>query len=153
MVETAAFGRTNEAQLVDALRAADALTLSAVAEVKGQIVGHVAYSPVKLGDDRSRFDALALAPMAVQPEWQRRGIGTVLLRWSLDGCRRRGHRLVIVVGHPQYYPRFGFVRATPLGLRCPFEVPNEAFMLLELQPGALAGRKGIVRFRPEFKVV
>jgi len=153
MVETAAFGRPNEAQLVDALRAADTLTLSAVAEVKGQIVGHVAYSPVKLGDDRSRFDALALAPMAVFPQWQRRGIGTVLLRWSLDECRRGGHRLVIVVGLPEYYPRFGFVRATPLGLRCPFEVPNEAFMLLELQPGALAGRKGIVRFRPEFKGV
>jgi len=93
---------------------------------------------------------MALAPVSVRPEWQRKGIGSALIRWSLDECRRDGHELVIVLGHPDYYPRFGFVTAMPLGVRCPFEVPSEAFMLLELRQGALAGRNGTVRYRAEF---
>jgi putative acetyltransferase len=138
-VESAAFGR-----------AAGALAVSALAEVDGKIVGHVAFSPVRIEDDQESLDALALAPMAMLPKWQQKGIGSALLRWSLDECRRGGHKLVIVLGHPKYYPRFGFIPAMPFGVRCPFEVPSEAFMLLELRPGALAGREGTVRYRPEF---
>lgn len=150
LVETAAFGRAGEALLVDALRAGGALSFSAVAEVDDKIVGHVALSPIQIEAEHGKFEALALAPMAVLPEWQRKGIGSALLWWSLDECRQAGHKLVIVVGHPQYYPRSGFVPALPLGIRCPSEVPNNALMLLELQPGALAGHKGMVRYRPEF---
>lgn len=153
MVETAAFGRINEARLVDSLRSAGALTFSAVAEAESKVVGHAAFSPVKIEDERGSFEALALAPVAVLPTWQRKGVGSALLKWSLDECRRLGHKLVIVVGHPEYYPRFGFVPATPGGIRCPFDVPSEAFMLLELQPGALAGRTGTIKYRPEFNDV
>ncbi len=149
-VETAAFGRPGEATLVDALRAAGALVLSGVAEAGGKIVGHVAFSPVRIEEGHEDFDALALAPVAVHPDWQRKGVGSALIRWSLDECARDGHSLAIVVGHPKYYPRFGFVPAMPLGVRCPFPVPSEVFMLLELRLGALAGRAGTVRYRPEF---
>lgn len=149
-VETMAFGRAKEAALVDSLRAAGALSLSAVAEVHGEIVGHISFSPVNIDGANTNCSALALAPMAVLPDWQRKGVGSVLLRWSLDECRQGGHQLVIVLGHPDYYPRFGFVRATPLGIHCPFEVPSEAFMLLELKPGILQSLAGTVRYRPEF---
>lgn len=136
-VEAAAFARPGEAALVDALRAAGALLLSGVAEVGGKIVGHIAFSPVNIDGDSENFDAIALAPVAVHPAWQRNGVGSALIRWSLDACRRAGHELVIVLGHSEYYPRFGFVPAMPLGVRCPFEVPSEAFRLLELCPDAL----------------
>ena len=122
-VETAAFGRTGEARLVDGLRAAGALVFSGVAEVGGKIVGHIAFSPVRIEGERGSFVAIALAPMAVHPQWQRKGIGSALIRWSLDECRRNGHELVIVVGHPNYYPRFGFVPAMPLGIRCRLKRP------------------------------
>lgn len=149
-VEAAAFGRANEADLVDALTSAGALSLSAVAEVHAEMVGHIAFSPVSIDGVTSICSALALAPMAVHPDWQRNGVGSALLRWSLDECRRDGHQLVIVVGHPDYYPRFGFVPASPLGIRCPFEVPSEAFKLLELAPGVVRDCAGTVRYRPEF---
>ena len=152
-VETAAFGRPGEAALVDSLRAAGALMLSGIAEIGGEIVGHIAFSPVRIEGGPEIFEALALAPVAIHPNWQRKGVGSALIRWSLDECRRVGHELVIVLGHHQFYPRFGFVPAMPLGVRCPFEVPSEAFMLLELCPGALAGRTGMVRYRPEFEAL
>lgn len=125
-VETAAFSRPNEAALVDGLRAAGALKLSAIAELDGRIVGHVAYSPIFIESASGSADALALAPMAVHPDWQRKGLGSALVRWSLNECRSDGHELVIVVGHPEYYPRFGFLPAMPLGVSCPFDVPSEA---------------------------
>ena len=149
-VETAAFGRPAEAGLVDALRAADALILSGVAAVDGKVVGHIAFSAVTIENEQKRFGAIALAPVAVHPDWQRKGVGSALIRWSLGECARDGHELVIVVGHSNYYPRFGFVPAMPLGIHCPFDVTSEAFMLLELRPGALAGRSGTVRYRSEF---
>ena len=149
-VETAAFGRPGEATLVEALRAAGALMLSGVVEIGGDIVGHIAFSPARIEGGPEIFDALALAPVAVHLNWQRTGVGSALIRWSLDECRRAGHELVIVLGHHEFYPRFGFVPAMPLSVRCPFEVPSEAFMLLELCPGALAGRNAMVRYRPEF---
>ncbi len=88
--------------------------------------------------------------MAVLPQCQNRGIGSALVRRGLEEARTRGHRLVIVVGHPEYYPRFGFIRAQPLGIRPPFEVPVEAFLALELQPEALHGIQGVVEYPPEF---
>jgi len=150
-VEVAAFGRAGEADLVDALRAAGALVLSGVAEIQETVIGHIAFSPVTIENRPESLVAVALAPLAVRPEWQRRGIGSALIRWSLDECQRDGHELVIVLGHADYYPRFGFTPAMQYGIRCPFAVPEAAFMLLELRTGALAGRKGTVRYRPEFE--
>lgn len=94
--------------------------------------------------------ALALAPMAVRPEFQRRGIGSALVRAGLDSARSLGHRVVIVLGHPRYYPRFGFRPARPLGIDPPFPCRDEVFMALELVPGALVGVRGTVRYPPAF---
>ncbi|HSI65753.1 MAG TPA: N-acetyltransferase [Candidatus Saccharimonadia bacterium] len=142
----AAFGGTGEADLVDALRHADALTLSFVAEVEGMVVGHVAFSPITIGDHQ----ALALAPLAVDPAWQRGGIGSSLTRCALEACRAFGHQLVIVLGSTRFYGRFGFTPALPFGIECPFEGAEEHFMVLELNSGAALSCHGRVRYRPEF---
>lgn len=149
-VLTAAFGQTAEADLVERLRAAGALALSAVAEVNGEIRGYIGFSPVTIASTGRHTAALALAPLGVLPAWQRDGIGSALVRWGFDECRRVGHSMVIVVGHADYYPRFGFVPAGPQGIRCPFPVPDEAFMVAELKPGSLRSVLGTVRYRPEF---
>jgi putative acetyltransferase len=149
-VITAAFGQPGEAALVEALRAAGALTLSLVAVADGEVVGHVAFSPVTID---GRDAAIGLAPMAVAPGWQRRGVGVRLIDEALDRLRADGHRAVVVLGHHDYYPRFGFVPASRFGLRCEYDAPDEAFMALELVPGALAGVSGLVRYRPEFAAV
>jgi putative acetyltransferase len=148
-VVRAAFARPGEAELVGALRRANALVVSAVATVGSRIVGHVAFSPVTI----DHHPALALAPVAVEPASQRQGIGAALVRWGLDECRRLGHGIVIVLGEPAYYGRFGFTPASKFGIACPFPVPSEAFMLLELWSDAAAGRRGVVRYRPEFELV
>lgn len=146
----AAFGATGEADLVDGLRRSGSLKLSAVADIGGRVVGHVAFSPVTIGGSHL---ALALAPVAVAPDCQRRGIGSAIIRWSLEECRRLGHGVVIVVGDPAYYPRFGFTPASPFGIQCPFPAPSDAFMVLELSPGAASGCHGMVRYQPEFELV
>ena len=140
---------TIEAELVAALRRANALIVSAVAIVGSRIVGHVAFSPVTIDEHL----ALALAPVAVEPEFQRQGVGAALIRWGLDECRRSGHGIVVVLGEPAYYGRFGFTSASRFGINCPFPVPSEAFMLLELRSDAAAGRRGMVRYRHEFELV
>ncbi len=89
--------------------------------------------------------------IAVLPEYQRQGIGGQIIRAGLEECRKLGHAIVVVLGHPTYYPRFGFVPTKLKGISCEFEAPAEAFMVLEIREGALAGRGGIVRFQPEFK--
>ena len=148
-VNRLSFGREAEAALVDALRASGAIICSLVAEVDGQIVGHVLFSPAILVDGPRQTEVAGLGPVAVRPERQRRGIGNALIRAGLGICREQGYELAIVLGHPAYYPRFGFRPAAPLGIRWEHGA-EEAFMVRELQPGALAGRRGIIRYRPEF---
>ena len=148
-----AFGRANEAALVDALRQRGALTLSLVAVDDQQVVGHILFTPVTVESSSGAFGALGLGPMGVLPEYQRSGIGSQLIRASLDECRQMGHEIVVVLGHPHYYPRFGFAPARPRGIEYTHPVPLEVFMLLELRPGALAGRTGRVQYQPEFGAV
>jgi len=131
------------------LAAAGAVLLSLVAEVDGAVVGHILFSPVTIETEASTKSAVGLAPMAVLPGHQRQGIGARLIERGLQELRRQGHTAVVVLGHPGYYPRFGFERASRFGLRCQFDCPDEAFMALELQPGALAEVRGLVRYRPE----
>jgi putative acetyltransferase len=145
-VHHAAFGQPDEGRIVEALRAAGAATLSLVAELDGAVAGHIVFSPVTI--DRAT-GVVGLAPMAVDPAHQRAGIGSALVRAGLDELRSLGHGAVVVLGHVAYYPRFGFVPASRFGLRCEYAVPDEVFMALELRPGALAGRAGTVRYRPE----
>lgn len=150
-VNEKAFGQKEEAIIIGKLRKRGALTLSLVAVQDSEIVGHIAFSPVKVESERLSFDAIALAPMAVLPEYQHKGIGSQLVLAGLKECRGLGHEIVVVLGHPDYYPRFGFVLAKPKGIDCEFEAPDEAWMVLELREGALTGRSGTVKFQPEFQ--
>lgn len=151
-VVTEAFGRPGEADLVDALRAAAALSLSAVAEIGGRLVGHVGFSPITIGDTQHAM-ALALAPVAVVPQCQRQGIGSALVRWGLGQCPGLQCSIVVVLGEPAYYKRFGFRPASEYGIACPFPVPDEAYRALETVPGAARDFRGVVRYRPEFEAV
>lgn len=150
-VNEEAFGQKEEAHIVEKLRNRGALTISLVAVQDNEIVGHIAFSPVKIESEHSSFEAIALAPMSVLPIHQRKGIGLQLVRAGLEECHQLGHEIVVVLGHPNYYPRFGFMPAKPEGIDCEFQVPDEAWMILELKEGALAGRRGAVRFQPEFR--
>jgi putative acetyltransferase len=146
-VNEAAFGQPDEARLVDALREQATPFFSLVAEDGGAVVGHICFTPVEVGDTV----ILGLAPMAVSPERQNQGIGTRLVEAGLRECRRAGFGAVVVLGHPQYYPRFGFEPAAPKGLRSEYDVPDDVFMLLELVPGAAAELKGTARYHRAFR--
>lgn len=146
-----AFGRRQEADLVDKLRKRGLLTTSLVAVQDGQVIGHIAFSPVVVESEPSNWEATVLGPLAVLPEFQRKGIGSKLVYSGLDECRRLGHMIVVLAGHPEYYPRFGFVSAKARGIECEVEVPDEAWMIKELQEDALAGRQGKVIFQKEFR--
>jgi putative acetyltransferase len=152
-VNELAFGQPNEGALVDALRKAADPYISLVAIESGQVVGHIFFSPVSIESEDTVFEAMGLAPMAVVPEHQNQGVGSLLVREGLRECERIGCDLVVVVGHPEYYPRFGFVPANQKGLRCEYPVPPEVFMVAELKPGALIGKQGLVKYRPEFDLV
>ena len=148
-VHERAFDGPLEARIVDALRGSRD-SISIVATADDRVVGHILFTPVTVEQQPESLRVAGLAPMAVRPEFQRSGIGSELVRMGLQECRRRGYGGVVVVGHPEYYPRFGFVPAHTLGMACEYPVPPEAFMVIELEAGALDGCQGIVRFRPEF---
>jgi putative acetyltransferase len=145
-----AFDQTTEADLVDALRRGCDELLSLVALLGGEVVGHILFSPAIIESERSIVRGFGLAPMAVRPVHQRRGIGSALVQEGLDRMKRQGCPYVIVLGHPGYYPRFGFQVASSLGIRCPWEVPDEAFMILAINRRVMAGVRGLARYRPEF---
>lgn len=145
----AAFPTADEARLVDSLRAAGHLLISLVAEEDHAVVGHVAFSPVRIDEETIRGIGLGLAPLAVLPDHQRRGIGGRLVGEGLAACRRAGYGFVVVLGEPAYYRRFGFDRADLRGLGNEYQA-DEASMVLELRDGAIPGRGGVVRFGPEF---
>ncbi|HEX8199789.1 MAG TPA: N-acetyltransferase [Isosphaeraceae bacterium] len=147
-VNRLAFGRDDEGRLVDALRDGGFAKISRVAEVDGQIVGHILFSDLPIIRPEGTVPALSLAPMAVIPSHQRRGIGSALVRDGLRACQDAGHEIVIVLGHPEFYPRFGFSPKLAERLKAPFS--GEAFLALELVPGALEGVEGEVRYPPPF---
>lgn len=132
-----AFGQEAEARLVERLRAGGRLACELVAEEEGAIVGHVAFSPVRIGEDEGSGRWWGLAPLAVAPTWQRRGIGSMLVRRGLDAAAGAGVTLIVVLGSPAYYGRFGFRPAGELGLRCVYAVPGDHFMACQPQPAAL----------------
>ena len=147
---------------MDALRTAAEPFISLVAEDKGQIVGHICFTPVTVEDRQSCRSEQAglpvlhvagLAPMAVLPGRQREGIGSLLVTAGIEKCRRAGFTMAVVLGHPEYYPRFGFRPASIFGLRSEYDVPDPVFMAMELLPGAAAGVEGLVRYHEAFSAV
>ena len=149
-VNRAAFGGEAEPRIVETVRASPGFIpdLSLVAVKGGCVVGHILFSPICIRPEGPDIPALCLAPLAVLPGYQGRGIGSRLVEEGLRRCGELGRGIVIVVGWPSFYPRFGFTRARAKGLEAPFPVPDEAFMVLELIPGALAGVNGMVCFPP-----
>jgi putative acetyltransferase len=153
MINIAAFEQPDEADLVDALRARCPEVVSLVAELDGRVVGHILFSPVTLPDGEHTLQGMGLAPMAVLPEHQRDGIGARLVEEGIARLERSGCPFVIVLGHPGYYPRYGFERASAYGISCQWDVPDEAFMVRILDPAAMASAAGVARYRPEFDAV
>lgn len=149
-VNRLAFGQDAEARLVDALREGGYVRVSLVAEQDGQVVGHVLFSDLPIITQAGTVPALALAPMAVLPEYQNQGLGSALVRRGLEVCKDQGHRIIVVVGHPHFYQRFGFSSKLASVLTSPFG-GGDSWMALELVPGALHGVTGRVVYSPPFE--
>ncbi|MBM4000274.1 MAG: N-acetyltransferase [Planctomycetes bacterium] len=145
-INTQAFGGASEALLVDRLRGCPG-SISLVATVADAVVGHILFTAATVVGKDTRV--AGLGPMAVDPLRQRRGIGSAMVLRGLDECRRAGYGAVVVVGHAEYYPRFGFRRGSSFGLRCQFDVPDEVFMATELRPGVLSSG-GELQYDPAF---
>jgi putative acetyltransferase len=150
-----AFAHYDEARLVDALRDASIFNpeLSLVAVHGDRIIGHIMFPPVTIESPGTSTPAVALAPLVVHPDFQCLGVGAALIEEGLKVCRTLGHRIVIVIGHPGYYPRYGFIRARENGLEAPFTVADDVFMVLALDDGALDGVEGMVKYPVEFDAI
>lgn len=152
-VNERAFGQPEEANLVDALRENFKAVLSLVAVDGHRVIGHILFSPVAIEGDGESVAAIGLAPMSVLPEFQRRGIGSRLVETGLSELKKSGHEIVIVLGHPEYYPRFGFAPASRYKIKSEYDVRDEVFMAMEMREGALANCAGIAKYQPEFNEV
>lgn len=152
-----AFGRENEAKLVHALRKNPKVfipELSLVASVNNMVVGHILFTKISIiNHNSSVFESLALAPMAVKPDFQKRGIGGKLIKTGLDNAKDLNYKSVIVLGHKHYYPKFGFVPTNKWNITSPFDAPAEAFMAVELIQNGLKDVSGTVKYPLEFELV
>ena len=151
-VNQTAFDGDDEANLVDALRDGGFVMVSLVAELDEEIVGHILFSRISVLTETGTVDAVSLAPMAVLPDYQRQGIGSKLVKAGLQTCRQQGHMIVVVLGHPEFYPRFGFSADLARPLESPFG-GGEAWMAMDLVPGALTGAAGSVKYPPPFGAI
>jgi len=151
-VVDAAFGRDVEGELVKRLRDRGGLAASLVAVKDGAVVSHIGFSHVRTEPAVPGVNLSCLAPVAVQPDLQKQGLGGLLVRAGLEVCREMGAGAVCLVGHADYYPRFGFSRASGYGIACEFEAPDEAWMVIELAPGTLEKLRGTkALFHPVFR--
>ena len=148
-VNTAAFPTALEADIVDALRKQAAPFLSLVAVAGDQVIGHILFTPVGVGAAPPSHRVMGLAPMAVAPQWQRQGLGGALVRAGLRACRNLDTGIVVVLGHPDYYPRFGFRSAGEFGLQFPAPGADSCFFALRLG-GDAPGPTGTVAYHPAF---
>lgn len=154
-VNDLAFGQPNEGLLIDKLRSNPAFIdrLSIIAEFEYRIVGHILFFPIKVHGESKDHDSLALAPVSVIPEFQNKGIGGQLIVKGLEIAKSIGFKSVIVLGHKDYYPRFGFVPASKWTIKAPFDVPDDVYMAIELIKDGLKGISGIVEYPNEFEEV
>ena len=146
-----AFGQDNESQLIEKIRSGNTFIpgLSIIAELEGKIIGHILFSKIEI-QGSSTFPSLALAPMAVHPDFQKKGVGSRLVKQGLEVAKKLGFEHVIVLGHENYYPKFGFHNASNWNIQCPFEVPDNVFMAIELKEGSLEGKSGTVVYPSVF---
>ncbi|WP_295623370.1 GNAT family N-acetyltransferase [uncultured Nitrosomonas sp.] len=149
-----AFGKPDEAELVSKLRLNPNYIpgLSLVAEEDGEVIGHILFTPLDIFDDVSSHQSLALAPMAVLPKHQKKGVGSTLIEAGFQKAKDLGFTSVIVLGHPEYYPKFGFLPAERFGIHPPVEEWQGAFFAKELANDALKNISGTVRYLPEFGI-
>jgi len=151
IVNQRAFGQNEEANIMDKLRRTCPNAISLVAISGDQIVGHILFTPVTIQAEEKMITGMGLGPMAVLPEFQRQGIGSQLVKAGLKVIEKAEHPFVVVLGHPGYYPRFGFVPASRHRFVSEYEdVPDEAFMILVFDQSALKGVSGVAKYRPEF---
>lgn len=151
--ETLEISDHNEGKLIDKLRKAPAFIeeLSLVAELNGQVIGHILFTPIVIDYGEQQFQSLVLAPVSVLPEFQKQGIGGELILAGHQKAVELGFRSAILLGHPEYYPRFGYRPASTWGIKTHYELPSDdVFMAVELTEGALTGVSGMVIFPPEF---
>lgn len=151
--ETMPFSEGDEDKLVARLRNAPGFIpeLSLVAELDGLIVGHILFTPLVIDNGQQQFESLVLGPVSVLPEFQKQGIGGKLIRAGHQKAIELGFRSVILIGHPEYYPRFGYKPASTWGIKTHYELPSDdVFMAVELTEGALKNVSGMVIFPPEF---
>lgn len=148
------FSDQKEHELVSRIRKSDAfipaLSLVAIQEETQEIVGHILFSKINICNVNQSVASLALAPVSVSPDYQSKGIGKQLILEALQKAKELGYQSVVVLGHPQYYPKFGFQKASQWGIKAPFEVPDEVFMAMELQENALAHVSGVVEYSSAF---
>lgn len=149
-VNDSAFGSTAESGVVAVLRRDTEPLVSLVIERGPDILGHILFSPVAV-DGHDHLVVMGLGPMAVLPRYQRKGLGSLLVRAGLEECRKLGVGAVVVLGHPEYYPRFGFRPASCFGLGCEYDVPDEVFMATELRQEYFNGFGGTVRYHAAFR--
>ena len=149
-VNELAFGQKAEAELVDNLRKSGIPLISLVAEADEKLIGHILFSPVILSGNKADVKIAGLAPMSVLPDHQKQGFGTALIQEGLKLCTSNGYKAVVVLGHPDYYPKFGFAPSSGFGIKSEYDVPDEVFMIKELENGALSEYKGVVKYHALF---
>ncbi len=152
-LNVAAFGQPQEANLIDTLRTNGGILLSLVATIDGQVVGHILYTRVSLLSGEKQVVGAGPGPMAVLPEHQRQGVGAKLIAAGNERLRDNGCPFIVVLGHPEYYPRFGFNPASYYGIKCEWDVPDNVFMVLILDEEKMSGSSGLAKYRPEFSNV
>ena len=152
-INTEAFETKEEATIVNALRNSDVTNISLVYEQNGELGGHILFTTVELIGDTSDLKLMGLAPMAVIPKLQNKGVGSSLIKAGIQQCINDGYDAIIVLGHPDYYPKFGFVPSVKYGIKSEYDVPDNVFMVLELKKNSLKGKQGVIKYHEEFNCV